>query len=43
MITMVIETCWWWTVCDEHILYTCICLCYYIYFIILTTQCNILL
>jgi len=40
---MVIETCWWWTVCDTHILYTCICWWYYVHSIILTTQCNILL
>jgi len=29
-ITKVTETCWWWNVCDKHILHTCICWCYYI-------------
>jgi len=25
MAATAIETCWWWTVCDKHILHACIC------------------
>lgn len=29
MVVMANETCWWWILCDKHILHTCICWFYY--------------